>query len=112
MKNLIIRTVSGVVFLAVMLLALLSGDWFEGGKYIFATLMSFALVMMMVEFFRMTMGNVYKASRVLAIVGACLMFAVTFLVQSTEAVTGRFITLAFIPLFVVMMMTPFAALDP
>lgn len=102
MKNLIIRTVSGVVFLAVMLLALLSGDWFEGGKYIFATLMSFALVMMMVEFFRMTMGNVYKASRVLAIVGACLMFAVTFLVQSTEAVTGRFITLAFIPLFVVM----------
>ena len=54
MKNLIIRTVSGVVFLAVMLLALLSGDWFEGGKYIFATLMSFALVMMMVEFFRMT----------------------------------------------------------
>lgn len=102
MKNLIVRTVSGLVFLAVMLLALLSGDWFEGGKYIFATVMMFALVMMMAEFFRMTMGKVYKCSRMIAIAGGCLMFLVTFLVQSTEAVTGRFIALAFIPLFIVM----------
>ncbi len=102
MKNLIVRTVSGLVFLAVMLLALLSGDWFEGGKYIFAAVMMFALVMMMAEFFSMTMGDVYKGSRLLAIVGGCIMFAVTFLVQSTEVVTGRFIALAFIPLFIVM----------
>ncbi len=102
MKNLIIRTLSGTIFLAVMLLALLSGDWFEGGKYIFAAVMLFALVMMLVEFFRMTMGDVYKASRVFAIIGSCLMFVVTFLVQSTEVVTGRFIVLAFVPLFAVM----------
>lgn len=102
MKDLVIRTLSGLVFLTVMLIALLSGDWFEGGKCIFAIVMMFALVMMMAEFFRMTMGKVYMGSRVLAIVGACLMFTVTFLVQSTEAVTGRFIALAFIPLFAVM----------
>lgn len=102
MKNFIVRTVSGLVFLAVMLLALLSGDWFESGKYIFAAVMVFALVMMMAEFFRMTMGEVYKCSRTIAIAGGCLMFLVTFLVQSTEAVTGRFIALAFIPLFIVM----------
>ena len=102
MKNLIVRTVSGLVFLTVMLLALLSGDWFEGGRYIFAAVMIFALVMMMTEFFGMTMGKVYRVSRTLAIVGGCMMFAVTFLVQSTEAVTGRFIALTFIPLLIVM----------
>ena len=102
MKNLVVRALSGLVFLIVMLLALLSGDWFEGGKYIFAAVMLFALVVMMVEFFKMTMGGVYSTSRVLAIVGACLMFLVTFLEQSLPQVTGRFITLTFVPLFIVM----------
>ncbi len=102
MKNFVVRTISGIVFLLIMLAALLLGDWFEWGKFIFAAVMMFALIMMMTEFFRMTMGGLYKASRVLATIGACLMFLVTFAEQAYVAVTGRFIALAFIPLFVVM----------
>lgn len=102
MKNLITRTVSGLVFLAVMLAALLLGDYVEWGKYLFAAVMLFALAVMMTEFFRMTLGSLYKYSRVLATIGACLMFLVTFAEQSSPVITGRFIILAFVPLFAVM----------
>ena len=50
MKNLIVRTVSGIVFLLVMLTALLLGNIVDCGKYFFALGMLFALIVMMHEF--------------------------------------------------------------
>ncbi|MGN0191422.1 MAG: phosphatidate cytidylyltransferase [Candidatus Cryptobacteroides sp.] len=102
MKNLLVRTISGIVFLLLMLAALLLGNCFECGKYFFALVMLSTLVVMMHEFYRMRLGSVYKVSRIIAIIGSCWMFLVTFLVQSFEQASGRFIILAFIPLFIVM----------
>ena len=51
MKNLIIRTLSGIGFLAIMIGALL---WC---RFSFAALMLWIMGMMMFEFFRMTMGT-------------------------------------------------------
>ncbi len=102
MKNFLKRTVSGFVFLLVMLAALLLGEYVEWGKFLFAAVMMFALAVMMTEFFRMTLGSLYKYSRVLATVASCLMFLVTFSEQAFPLITGRFIILAFVPLFAVM----------
>lgn len=102
MKNLIKRSISGLVFLIIMIASMLLGNYFSWGKYLYLLTMSFALVIMMMEFMRMTMGNLYKTSRALAILGGSLMFLVTFLVYGFEAVKGRFTVLAFVPLFVVM----------
>ena len=52
MKNLIVRTISGIVFLLVMLAALLLGNVIDCGKYFFALGMLFALIVMMHEFYR------------------------------------------------------------
>ncbi len=102
MKNFTERTISGIAFLAIMLLSLLLGNYVPWGKYVYLLTMTFVLVVMMAEFFRMTMGETYKASRVLAIVGGVLMFLVTFLVYGFREVEGRYTVLAFIPVFVVM----------
>lgn len=102
MKNLIVRTVSGIVFLLVMLTALLLGNFVECGKYFFALGMLFALIVMMHEFYRMRMDQIYKIPRAVAITGSCWMFLVTFFVQSYEQASGRFIILAFIPVFILM----------
>ena len=53
MKNLIVRTLSGIGFLAIMIGALL---WC---RFSFAVLMLWIMGMMMYEFFRMTMGKSY-----------------------------------------------------
>lgn len=102
MKNFFVRTLSGAVFLALMVTALLLGNYVGCGKYFFALAMLGALVAMMVEFYRLRMGAIYRLPRVLAITGSCLMFLVTFFVQSTPSASGRLIILTFIPLFVVM----------
>lgn len=102
MSNLVKRTISGVGFLLIMVTSLLIGNYFEWGKYIYLIVMSFALVVMMLEFFRLTMGKLYKISRLMAMIGAFLMFLVTFLVNSFEVVDGRFTVLAFVPIIVVM----------
>lgn len=70
MKNLIVRTVSGIVFLLVMLTALLLGNFVECGKYFFALGMLFALIVMMHEFYRMRMDQIYKIPRAVAITGS------------------------------------------
>lgn len=102
MKNLLVRTISGIVFLLLMLSALLLGNYLNCGKYVFAISMLFALIVMMHEFYRMRMGGVYKGPRTVSIIGSCWMFLVTFAVQCFEEASGRFIILAFIPLFFLM----------
>ena len=69
MNSTVKRSISGVCFLAVVLGGLLFN------KYLFALLLSFILVTMLGEFYRMTMGDKYKGIRVLAILlGLCAFF--------------------------------------
>jgi len=95
MKNTIIRTVSGIGFLAIMIVALL---W---SKFSFAALMLVIMGMMMFEFFRMTMGTSYKFSQILAILAAYILFILTFLSKGYD-IPGKMVMLAVIPVFVVM----------
>lgn len=102
MNNLVKRSLSGIVFLIIMVASMLLGNIVDWGKYLYLITMSFALIVMMAEFLKMTMGSLYKASRTLAIIGGVLMFLVTFLVYGFKSVDGRFTVLAFVPIFAVM----------
>lgn len=95
MKNTIVRTISGIGFLAVMIGALL---WC---KFSFAVLIMLITGMMMFEFFRMTMGTSYKFAQVLAIFAAEILFILTFLSKSYD-IPGKMAMLAIIPVFIVM----------
>ncbi|MCM1178345.1 MAG: phosphatidate cytidylyltransferase [Bacteroidales bacterium] len=95
MKNTVVRTISGIGFLAVMIGALM---WC---KFSFAVLMMVIMGMMMFEFFRMTMGKSYKFSQILAILAAEILFMLTFLSKSYD-IPGKMVMLAIIPVFIVM----------
>lgn len=96
-KNLIIRTLSGAGYVAVMLAGLLLN------KYLFAIVMLFAMVVMMHEFFKMTMGNEYRFSRALAIFAGITLFALTFMYRGhVFNFPGRLVVLSIIPIFIVM----------
>lgn len=95
MKNLIVRTLSGIGFLAVMTGALL---WC---RFSFAVLMLWIMGMMMFEFFRMTMGPSYRFSQFLAILAGGILFVLTFLFKSYD-IPGKMVILALIPVFIVM----------
>lgn len=96
MKNVVVRTISGIGFIAVVLGCLL---WC---KFSFAALMLWITAAMMYEFFRLTMGTSYWFSRLLTILAACILFILTFLSESYESVPGKMIMLAAIPVFIVM----------
>ena len=72
MNNTVKRSISGVLFLAVVLGGLLIN------KYLFAALFIFMEVCMLVEFYRMTMGDRYVKSRIFAIATAVLYFGIVF----------------------------------
>lgn len=95
MKNLIVRTLSGIGFLAIMTGALL---WC---RFSFAVLMLWIMGMMMFEFFRMTMGPSYRFSQFLAILAGGILFILTFLFKSYD-IPGKMVILALIPVFIVM----------
>ena len=95
MKNLIIRTLTGIGFVAVVIACIL---W---NKYSFAVLMVGLMTVMMLEFYRMTMRGEYVFSQVLSILAATVMFAVTFLYRGFNF-PGRLVILAVIPVFVMM----------
>lgn len=96
-KNLIIRTLSGAGFVAVMVAGLLLN------KYLFAAVMIFIMGIMMHEFFKMTMGDEYRFSRALAIFAAITLFSLTFLYKGhVWNFPGRLVILAMIPIFIVM----------
>lgn len=73
MKEFARRTLSGLIYAAVVVAALL-GPW-----PLFVIIMSFALCYTLHEFYRMSLGNSYKLERSLSIVAAlctfCLLFA-------------------------------------
>ena len=95
MNNLIKRTISGIGFGVVMLAALLLN------KFVFGAVMLLALIIMMREFMRMTMGNKYRYSQLLTILSGATLFTLIFLYKGCHF-PGRLVILAFIPVFIVM----------
>lgn len=95
MKNTAVRTISGIGFLAIMIAGLL---WC---RFSYGVLMLWIMIMMMREFFRMTMGDSYKFSQILAITTGAVLFCLTFIYKSYN-LTGGLVALAIIPMAVVM----------
>ena len=63
MNNVVVRSISGVVFILAMLACLMFN------KFLFAGLIIFIMSVMLLEFYHITMGNSYTFSKVLAIHG-------------------------------------------
>lgn len=112
MKNFIIRAISGLVFAVVMLLAFLS-DYLLGlfnlpeytiqlcSKLIYGVVFLYALIIMMEEFLEMTCGRNYRYSQLLSICAGAILFILVFLYRGFDF-QGKFVILAFIPVFVLM----------
>ena len=95
MNNTVVRSISGVVFLGIVLCGLLIH------KVLFAVLFALMMAGMMAEFYRMTMGDCYKASRALAIFTGVLLFVALFLVRA-YGLNANYVALCAIPLLVLM----------
>ena len=74
MNNTVTRTLSGICFLAIVIGGLLLN------KYLFAALITFMMVTMLYEFYRMTMGELFPRTRALAITLGCCSFLTLFFV--------------------------------
>ena len=70
-------------------------------KFVFGFVMLLSLVIMMKEFLHMTCGSEYRYSQVLSIVAGGTLFLLTYLFKGFN-IPGRFLILAMIPLFMVM----------
>ena len=95
MNNFIKRTISGIGFGVIMLAAFLTN------KYIFGVVMLASLVIMMKEFLHMTCGKNYWFSQILSILAGATLFTLTYFFKGFN-VPGRFVILAFVPVFVLM----------
>jgi phosphatidate cytidylyltransferase len=76
MNNTVTRTISGICFLAIVIGGLLVS------KYLFAALLLFMMVTMLLEFYRMTMGDRFPRTRLLAILIGCTSFLMLFSVMA------------------------------
>ena len=95
MNNFIKRTISGIGFGVIMLAAFLTN------KYIFGVVMLASLVIMMKEFLHMTCGKNYWFSQILSILAGATLFTLIYFYKGFN-VPGRFVILAFVPVFVLM----------
>lgn len=94
MKELVIRTVAGGVYLAIMVTCLLTC------KYAFLALMLFVLAVMMAEFNRMNVGRLFPVSQVLSVAAGLSIFALTFC-HLAFGIQGRLILVSVIPVLAV-----------
>jgi len=78
MNNTVTRSISGVCFLAIVIGGLLID------KYLYAALLTFMMVTMLYEFYRMTMGDRFPRTRLLAIVLGCCAFLSLFFVMAFQ----------------------------
>ena len=76
MNNTVTRTISGVCFLAIVISGLLLN------KYLYAVLLVFMMVTMLYEFYRMTMGDRFPRTRMLAVVLGCCAFLSLFSIMA------------------------------
>lgn len=99
MSTLVQRTISGAVYIAILISSLL---W---NQYVFLGVMLFFLGTMLYEFMRMTMGERYKFSQWLTIIAGLIFFTIIWCVRVLPHIHGEFTFLAFLPLFFVMVMS-------
>lgn len=95
MKKLLIRTASGIGFVALTVAAFLFN------KYLFAAYMLFIMSAMMVELYRMSVGQTYRFAQALSIITGAAMFCLVF---SHEAfgLPARYIALSALLIIVLM----------
>ncbi|MBQ6175849.1 MAG: phosphatidate cytidylyltransferase [Bacteroidales bacterium] len=98
MNNTVKRTLSGICFLAIVIGGLLVN------KYLYAALITFMMVTMLYEFYRMTMGELFPRTRALAIVLGCSSFLTLFFVLAFR-LEIRLVGLSAILLLVLMIST-------
>jgi len=101
MSNLLVRTLSGIGFVLVMLVGLLVD------KFLFAALVLFIMTVMMLEFYRMTIGDGYRTQQALAIAAAVIMFVLVF-VSCAFHVPGKFLSLTMVPIIILMISSLYA----
>ncbi|MBR1705869.1 MAG: phosphatidate cytidylyltransferase [Bacteroidales bacterium] len=101
MNNTVKRSLSGVCFLAIVLGGLLVN------QYLYALLMTFMVITMLTEFYRMTMGDRYRVSRILATFMGVAMFAAVFSVFAFH-VPVKFVSLNFVLLLSLMISSLYA----
>lgn len=95
MNNVIVRTISGTVFVLVMLACLMFN------KFLFAGMVVLIMVLMLVEFYHITMGRSYRYSKFLAILAGIFLFGILFATTAYH-LPMRFVALSMIPAFIVM----------
>mgnify|MGYP007102010951 FL=1 len=95
MSNSIVRALSGTGFVLVMLFCLLFS------KFTYGVLILLIMVGMMVEFYRMTMGDSYLISRILAIVSAVSLFVLIFC-SAAFGMALKFVALAMMLILMIM----------
>ena len=95
MNNTVVRTLSGAVYGALIFCCLLING------YLFAALIVFSMCAMMIEFYRMTMGESYKFSRALAIGAGVILFLLLYFCKAFH-MPGKYVALAIIPILIVM----------
>jgi phosphatidate cytidylyltransferase len=101
MNNLTVRTLSGIGFVVVMLVGLLVD------KFLFAALVLFIMTVMMLEFYRMTIGGGYRTQQALAIAAAVIMFILVFLTRAFQF-PGKYISLTMVPVIILMISSLYA----
>ena len=101
MNNLLLRTLSGAGFVVVMLVGLLVD------KFLFAALVLFIMTVMMLEFYRMTIGDGYRTQQALAIAAAVIMFVLVFLNRAYQF-PGKFLSLTMVPVIILMISSLYA----
>ena len=72
MNNTVKRSISGICFLAIVIGGLLID------KYLYAALLLFMMATMLHEFYQMTMGDMFRKSRILAVLLGCCAFVTLF----------------------------------
>lgn len=97
MNNTVKRSIFGTVFLVIMVGCLLLGNLTHG--LTFGALMLFVVVASLLEFFRMTLHGRYKGSQTLAIIAGVALYVGGFAICAFH-LSGKYLILAFIPLFV------------
>ena len=95
MNNTLVRTLSGAVYGALIFCCLLING------YLFAALVIFMMCTMMIEFYRMTMGESYKFSRALAIMAGVVLFLLMYFARAF-GMPHKYIAITIIPVLIVM----------
>ena len=95
MNSTVTRSISGIVFIAAMLLGLLVSPW------LFALLLVTMTSVMLWEFYRITMGDRFLHTRLLAIVAGVILFLLMFFVCGF-GLPYKYVFVGIIPILAVM----------